>query len=288
MNSRALDLEKQYAEIGTIHDLSSVFEAIAGIQVAQIKDKVVSSTTFFNELWQNYCQLRIDQKEAIGHQPKARPGSVALVAVTSDGGLIGDIDERIIQALLADTRSEAADIFVIGLHGINLLHLADRKATQAFALPDTDHNDLPVSGMADAIGHYETATMYYQQYMSLGQQVVAHIDLFTAVAVLGREQAKTDESIISSRDYLFEPSQRDIVDYMESAMLEIALGQVILESKLAQDASRFTAMSAARHKAAGRRRDLHRALRQVKRAAEDEQAKATVSTLQLLAGNRVF
>ncbi len=280
--SRLLQLEHEYDQITTVQDLTSVFETIASIRVAHIRDKVVSSTTFFTELWQIYRQLRIDQKDSIGRRPTAEPGSFALIAITSDGGLIGDIDERIIKALLRDERSKDADIFVLGLHGINLLHQGDVRAKQAFALPDMEQAEADVGPIAQMVGAYEKATVYYQQYISLSHQAVAQLDLFSAVAVLGQDQQDQQVEVISSHDYLFEPSLLETITYMESAMLEIALGQVILESKLAQHASRFNAMSAAKHKAKLLQHTVNMELHQIKRSAEDEQMKGILSTMRLL------
>lgn len=279
--SKILRLEKEAAQISTIQGLTSVFETIASIRLAKIKDKVISSTLFFDELWQIYSQLRVDQKETIGHHSTAPAGSFALIAVTSDSGLIGDIDQKIIGALLNDERSKHADIFIIGLHGVNLLHEGDVAAKQGFALPDIEKEE-SVSPIAQVIARYEKATLYYQQYVSLAHQQVGQIDLFSAVAVLGKDQEDPSMEVISSRDYLLEPSQDDIISYMESVMLEIALGQVILESKLAQYASRFNAMNGAKIKAKKMQRDTNTALHRLKRSVSDERTKEVLSVMKLL------
>jgi ATP synthase F1 gamma subunit len=279
--SKILRLEKEYAQIGTIQGLTSLFETIASIRLAKIKDKVISSTLFFDELWHIYTQLRIDQKESIGRHPTAPPGSFALIAVTSDGGLIGDIDQKIIKTLLGDERIATADIFVIGLHGINLLHEGDVAAKQGFALPDVE-KAANISPIAQVIAKYEKATLYYQQYISLSHQEVGKIDLFSAVAVLGKDQEDPTMELISSRDYLLEPSQGDIVTYMESVMLEIALGQVILESRLAQYASRFNAMNGAKIKAKQLQREAGMALHRLKRSINDERTKEVLNVMKLL------
>lgn len=279
--SKILQLEKEYAQIGTIQDLSSIFEAIASIHLAKIKDKVVSSTTFFNELWHIYSQLRIDQKESIGRHAAARKGSFAVIAVTSDGGLSGDIDERVIRSLVKNEQARTADVFVIGGHGAGLLAQQGITTKQSFVLPDVEKN-LDVGPMAKVISKYEKATLYYQQYLSLTRQEVAQIDLFTAVSGLGKVSLKQEGEVISSHDYLFEPSQHDIIAYMESVMLEIALGQVILESKLAQYASRFNAMSAAKNKAKDMRGDVNMSLHRAKRAVGDERNKEILSAMKLI------
>lgn len=277
--SRVLGMQKELEQIGTIRGLTSIFEAIASIHIAQIKDKVVSSTKFFDELWGIYAQLRRGEVARIGARPGVKPGSTALVAVTSEGGLIGDIDERIVRAMSKDERMQSADIFVIGGHGVQLLAQRNIRPAKSFELPDVEKN-VDVSQIAEAVSHYENASVYYQTYISLTRQEVAQIDLFTAVAALGKGTDNASE-VISERDYIFEPSIEHVLRYMESVMLEIALGQVVLESKLAQYASRFNTMSAAKSKAKEMAEDLRMDVQRAKRSIGDERTKEIMSAMKL-------
>lgn len=71
--SMSQDLLKQLDEIATIESLTEVFESIASLRIRQIKDRVVSSKTFFTELWQIYAQLRVDPKDRLkSHIPSGR------------------------------------------------------------------------------------------------------------------------------------------------------------------------------------------------------------------------
>ena len=50
--------------------------------------------------------------------------------------------------------------------------------------------------------------------------------------------------MINEWTYIFEPSTYAVVAHLERSMMQIAVSQLILESKLAQYAARFRAMSA--------------------------------------------
>ena len=63
------------------------------------------------------------------------------------------------------------------------------------------------------------------------------------------KEADTDEDIITAKDTIFEPSLDEIAELMEKAMMGLAFSQVILESSLAQAASRFNAMALAKKRA---------------------------------------
>ncbi|HUC20781.1 MAG TPA: F0F1 ATP synthase subunit gamma, partial [Candidatus Polarisedimenticolaceae bacterium] len=85
-----------------------------------------------------------------------------------------------------------------------------------------------------------------------------------------------------SQTYILEPSPKQIITYMESVMVEIALGQVVLESKLAQYASRFNAMYAAKSKAKEMKDDLSLTMHRAKRAFGDERIKEILSGMKML------
>lgn len=282
---RALYVQREVEQISTIKDMTSVFEAIASIHIAQIKDKVMSSTAFFNELWHIYSQLRLGDNDFVEHRKPKITNRQALVIVTSDGGLIGDIDERIVEAMLNHPNHEKADIFVIGSHGAALLNRRGIKPLKVFPLPDADHN-IEVTPMTKIINQYHSATVYYQTYISLLRQEVARIELFSAVAALGKTKNEKFKEVISSRDYIFEPSLNEIITFMETVMLDIALGQIILESKLAQYASRFNAMNQAKNKAKDMQHDLTLELNRAKRSQGDERIKEVLGGMKVMARNK--
>ena len=112
-------------------------------------------------------------------------------------------------------------------------------------------------------------------------QDVKRISLGKAVAERGR-QATVSKEEISERTYIFEPSTFAVVDHLERSMLQITLSQVILESKLAQYASRFRAMSAAHTKADESLQDLHLLFNRAKRGVKDERLKEIINGLRKL------
>lgn len=274
---RPASLQHDFEQIHTIESLTSVFESIASIHISQIKDKVQVSTRFFDELWNIYMQLRASEDELAGLSIQ-RNGRSAIVAITSDGGLIGDIDERIVQVTLRQPHDSNTDLFVIGTHGASLLAQHGVTPTKAFAAPDVEKGE-SARRIAQIIGGYDKATVFYQMYVSLMHQDVAKIDLFNAVQALGAETKDAGE-LISSKTYILEPSAEAIIQHMEGTMVEIALGQVLLESKLAQYASRFNAMFAAKKKAAELRGDLGLQLHRAKRAIGDERIKEILSGMK--------
>ncbi len=276
---RPIVIQQDLERIGTIQDLTSIFEVIASIHISQIKDRVVSSTKFFDELWGVYSQLRSGEDDG-NKLSIQRNGRTAYVVITSDGGLMGDIDERLVRSMQEQKLDDKTDVFAIGSHGAQLLSQRGVKIAKIFKAPNIEKGE-NVHELAKVFGAYAKVTVYYQTYVSLMRQETASIDLFSVVQHLGKGSADSQD-VISSDTYILEPSPQKIIGYMEAVMVEIALGQVVLESKLAQYASRFNAMYAAKSKAKEMSDDLALMLHRAKRSLGDERIKEILSGMKML------
>jgi F0F1-type ATP synthase gamma subunit len=62
-------------------------------------------------------------------------------------------------------------------------------------------------------------------------------------------QSSDSGDYITAQDTIFEPSIDEIADLIEKTMMTLAFSQAILESSLAQNASRFNAMAVAKKRA---------------------------------------
>lgn len=110
-------------------------------------------------------------------------------------------------------------------------------------------------------------------------QDVKRIELASAVTQKGSDADKPDE-VISESNYIFEPSTYDVVDHLERSMMQIAMSQLILNSKLAQYASRFRAMSASHTRADEAKAELRLAYNRAKRGIKDERLKESINGMK--------
>ena len=245
---RANVIQKETEEISTVEDLTGVFESIASTQVAKIKDKVQLSKDFFQLLWQRYSSIRVDENSRITKRARDRENQrKVFVIISAEGGLSGDIDHRLIETMLKDYDYATTDIVVLGSHGANQLRDRGIPYIRYFKVPESE-TYIDVTPVIDAIHGYSAITIYYEEYVSLGVQDIKTIDLHSSIQAMSKE-ADTDEDIITAKDTIFEPSLDEIAELMEKAMMGLAFSQVILESSLAQAASRFNAMALAKKRA---------------------------------------
>lgn len=279
------DIEREEKAIGTLVELTGVFEGIASMRIAQIKNQVLEATAFFNDLWHIYSQLRVDSLFRFGRSQSDEEviNKDLYIIITAEGGFSGDIDQKLVKYMIDNYDKEKHDILVIGHHGA--LQLAQRGISyiKYFKLPTKDKN-INVAPIINYVQKYKKTTVFYQQYVSLMVQDVRRIELSAAVAEQGKETTKAEE-IITSDNTIFEPSTYMVVDHLESSMMRIAMGQLILDSKLAQYASRFRAMSASHTRAEESKTDLHMEYNRSKRAIKDQRLKEIINGLRKAGAN---
>lgn len=278
---RPQEIAKEVGTMQTIVKLTSVFEGIASMHIAQIRSKVLESQEFFSELWHIYSQLRVDNTFHFGrgHGMAKVLDKELFVAITAEGGFSGDIDQRLIKWMLSQYDKSKQDIVVIGHHGAIQLAQQGVEFKKYFKLPEQDSN-MNVEPLVKEIQKYKSCNVFYQQYVSLATQDVKNLNLSSAVQELSRQELSTSTDVITDENYIFEPSPFALVDHLERSMMQITLSQVILESKLAQYASRFRAMSAAHQKGNDSLFDAQMQYNRAKRAVKDERLKETINSLR--------
>jgi F-type H+-transporting ATPase subunit gamma len=243
---RASTIQKETEQITTVEDLTGVFESIASTQVAKIKNKVELSKEFFRLLWQRYSSIRIDPKYRITNREQEGTKKV-FVIISAEAGLSGDIDQRLIETMLQNYDKATTDIVVLGSHGASQLKQRGIPFVRYFQVPESD-SYLDVTPIIDAIAPYSKVTIYYEEYASLGVQDIKTIDPISSMRSMSQE-ADQDEDIMTDAETIFEPSLDEIAFQMETTMMSLVFSQTILESSLAQDASRFNAMAMAKKRA---------------------------------------
>jgi F-type H+-transporting ATPase subunit gamma len=245
---RAKIIQEESAQIDTVENLTGAYESVSSTRVAKVKSRVELSKEFFDLLWRRYSSIRIDPNSRITHRPQAPEGAKKVfVIISAEAGLSGDIDQRLIETMMKDYDKSTTDIIVLGSHGANQLKQRGIAFSRYFQVPESE-NYIDVSPVMEAISSYSKVTIYYEEYVSLGVQGIKTIDLISSIQAMSAE-ADQEDDIITANDTIFEPSLEEIAGIMEEAMMRLAFSQAILESSLAQDASRFNAMAAAKERA---------------------------------------
>jgi F0F1-type ATP synthase gamma subunit len=169
---------------------------------------------------------------------------------------------------------------VIGHHGAQQLDQQKIKYNIYFDMPKKDY--INVEPLMLEIKKYRKSRVFYQSYTSLTQQEIKDLDLGEVVSRMGKivDLDTVDEEKITERNYIFEPSPYAVTSHLETSILRLTLAQFIYDSRLAQLASRFKAMTAAKERAVETSNELHMQYNRAKRAMVDVRLKESLAGLK--------
>ena len=262
---RANIIEKDITSIGTLKNLTNVFESLASNQVAKVKHRAGLGHEFFQMIWKYYTAIRVDPKKRLLNRPETN-GRTVFILISAEAGLSGDLDVRTIDAMQIKYSPETTDIIVLGSHGANQLSQREIPYIKFFQTPESD-GFINVEPIINIVKDYSRIVVYYAEYISLGQQEVRTVDLLSQIQEMGEN---FEEGVITDDDTIFEPSLNEIALRMEATMMNLALSQTILQSKLAQAASRFNAMTVAEDRASELLGDYKLEFHRAKRSENDK------------------
>lgn len=279
---RPVELKSQEASMRTIVSLTSAFESLSSMKIMQTKSKVLISNQFFDEVWQIYKQIRVDVMFNFGREEhESHNGREVLILIMAPAGLMGDIDQRLIRKFREYYNPELHDIIVIGRHGAQQLDQNHIKYNLYFDLPKKDY--INVDPLLVEIKRYSKSRVFYQDYISLSQQEIRSIDVSEAISMMGKTvdiEADQDDEKITERNYIFEPTSYAVAAHLETAIVRLMLSQFIYDSRLAQLASRFKAMTAAKERSIETANDLHIQYNRAKRTLVDTRLRESLSALK--------
>ncbi|HEU0266624.1 MAG TPA: F0F1 ATP synthase subunit gamma [Candidatus Saccharimonadaceae bacterium] len=278
---RPLEIKAEETSVRSVVSLTSALESLSSMQIAKTKNKVLISNQFFDEVWNIYKQIRVDELFNFGRTEEQKPiDKELLILITAKGGLSGDIDQRLIRAFLDHYDAARNDVLVIGHHGALKLKQSHVDYQHYFDLPEHDY--INVDPLMEIVKRYARSRIFYQNYISLSQQDIKNVDLSEVVSSKGRvaDLSTISKDLISEKTYIFEPSSYQVAAYLENSILRLTIEQFIYDSRLAQVASRFKAMSAAKERSIDNATQLHTEYNRAKRTQVDTRLKESLAGLK--------
>ncbi len=280
---RPLEIKGEEASVRSVVSLTSALETLSSMQIAKTKNKVLISNQFFDEVWNIYKQIRVDVMFNYGRSVDEKPiNKELLILITAKGGLSGDIDNRLIRKFMEHYDETKNDVLVIGHHGTLKLKQSHVDYTYYFDLPEHDY--INVDPLMEITKKYAKSRIFYQNYISLSQQEIKEVDLSDVVSSKGRvaDIATLGDDMVTEKTYIFEPSSYAVAAYLENSILRLTISQFIYDSRLAQVASRFKAMSAAKERSITNAAELHTEYNRAKRSQVDTRLKESMAGLKKL------
>jgi len=196
---------------------------------------------------------------------------ILLVLLSSDRGLAGGFNVNMIRKTLERLRSwegKEVEVICIGRRGAQAMKKAGKNIIASFtditAAP-TYKDTLPIGRLiVDEFtkGTYEQVFVAYTDFVSAIAQQPTIFPLLPLGALepskeLGNvSQTSTPQMPVGAREYMFEPSPSEVLNFLLPKLIETMLYQAVLESAASEHSARMMAMRSASDAASDMIHDL--------------------------------
>jgi F-type H+-transporting ATPase subunit gamma len=269
------EISRRIKSVGNTKKMTKAMEMVAAAKTRKAVESVLKTRAFSNLSWETVvylANLSLQREEPMHPLLAKRPkiGRVAVVVITSNRGLCGGYNS----ALLAKVRDSLkvhdhpTDFILLGKKGVALVKQGYEVAAEFIKEDSVEKIDdiRPLVGMAiDSFlkGKYDRVMVAYTDFVSASKQIPRIKQLLPVqidqgdqyLGVIGPDQtigltkqmaeAKqashlTKEGFV--HDFIFEPSEKEVMDRIVSRLIEMQLFQAVLEANASEHSARMMAM----------------------------------------------
>lgn len=251
LDSRQLKTNFEFLE--TIRSLCVAYEQISVMKMKKIKDAVLYTRSFYDELSEVYFQMKKTYKNQIMTLAKKNkikdPEKLLLmgknektvdILLSANNKLYGDILNKVFYKFIDETKNQNTDLVIIGRLGKGLYDdLGLKKDYSYFEIPDTDLTVNDLKPVINNIIKYSKINVFFGRYDSFFSQLAINKNI-TGNIVIGNSQ-----ELKENKYYYFEPNLEKILLFFETQIFSNFFKQTAYEGQLARYASRISAMEQA-------------------------------------------
>lgn len=283
------------SSVKSTRQITSAMKMVSAAKLRRAQDKIVRLRPYANKLHEilvNLSQSLADQEIENVYGRVSSPEKILIVVITSNRGLCGAFNSSIIR----EVRRVIAEIYYEQFKKGNVRILAigkkgfDYLKKQKF-LHAAEHNDLlnevtfeRISVVAENLmksfvqGEFDRIDIIYNHFKNAAVQIVTN-EVFLPV-----ETSDANGKTALPVDYIYEPDKQAIIQELIPKSLKIQFYKAVLDSYVAENGARMTAMHKATDNATTMIRDLTLQYNKARQAAITSQILEVVSGAEALKG----
>ncbi len=246
-------LKTNFEFLETIRSLCVAYEQISVMKMKKIKNAVLYTRSFYDELSEVYLQMKETYKHQVLDLAKknkiTNPEKLLLmgknektvaVLLSANNKLYGDILNKVFYKFIEETKNQNIDLVVIGRLGKKMYDdLGLKKAYIYFEIPDTDLTVVDLKPVINNIIKYSKINVFFGRYESFFSQLALNKN------ISGDIMMGNDRDLKENKFYYFEPNLEKILLFFETQIFSNFFKQTAYEGQLARYASRISAMEQA-------------------------------------------
>lgn len=276
------EIRNRIASVSSTMQITSAMKMVSAAKLKKAQDAITMMRPYSSTLKQLIQNLSssLDCDSQNPYSQGRSKKSILLVSITSNRGLCGAFNTNIIkrtkQLAGEDYKDKKVSLMTIGKKGSEILSKTGKVVSSHDNLFDNlNYNDvgkiaqLVMDNFEEKI--YDEVVLIYNRFKNAATQIV-QVEPF--LPIIPSEETETS----SNTDYIFEPSQAEIVNELLPKSLKIQLFKALRDSFASEHGARMTAM----HKATDNATDLRDQLKLTYNKAR--QAAITNEILEIVGG----
>jgi F-type H+-transporting ATPase subunit gamma len=275
------EIRNRIASVSSTMQITSAMKMVSAAKLKKAQDAITAMRPYSDKLTELIQNL---SGSISGDTPnpftQERPTKNTLVvAITSNRGLCGGFNSNIIKAVtqyVNDQTNEKVSVMTLGKKGNDILAKTNTIASNDNSIFDdlsfTESSDIAQSFMDSfAAKEYDKVVVLYNRFKNAATQIVTTETLLPIIS-------KKVELETSSTDYIFEPTQEEIVNQLLPKSIKMQLFKALRDSFASEHGARMTAM----HKATDNATEMRDQLKLTYNKAR--QASITNEILEIVGG----
>jgi ATP synthase F1 gamma subunit len=280
--------------LNSLKDLAESYEEIAVIRMQKIKDSVLKTRDFLQDLSDVFIDLKSsydrEVRELIAKRKTGdktilpllqKNGKTLLVYLSSNGRLYGSVTQKTYKLFIQDLKkpeNEKGDILIIGNAGKEMYESsASARPFTYFEIPDVGVDLAHIKQLMQKFLQYERVHVYYGKF----DNVVNQTPIGTSITGENIFESEVVETINREDRFIFEPTLEKIFYFFETQIIANLFSQTLLENQLARHASRVNAMEEALIHIEEESKKLIRAKNVIKHQMQNRKQLETIAGLTL-------
>jgi len=276
------EIRNRIASVSSTMQITSAMKMVSAAKLKKAQDAITAMRPYSDKLTELIQALSAsaDTDQPNPYTVVRQEEKILLVAITSNRGLCGAFNTNVIKETLRLSKEEfegkTVELVTIGKKGSDILS----KSLPFKSSHDNVFDDLTFDNTAKvaesimeafAGAEYDKVVLIYNRFKNAATQLIT-VEPFLPIV------SESSEEETSNGDYLFEPSQAEIIDELLPKSLKIQLFKAIRDSLASEHGARMTAM----HKATDNATELRDQLKLTYNKAR--QAAITNEILEIVGG----
>jgi F-type H+-transporting ATPase subunit gamma len=272
------EVRNRIVSVNSTQQITKAMKMVAAAKLRRAQDGILQMRPYAQKLSEMLLTVSSGAESASDSPLKTVRAveKVLIIVVTSDRGLCGAFNTNVIKATLqlidqkysVQAAKGNVEIFSIGKKGAESLVRRGFTVNTAYTDLFTRLNFVNVKSAAEGImkdfseGRYDAVDLVYNEFKNVATQII-HADPYLPIV----SENKSTRVKKTEVNYIFEPSEEEILAELIPKSLKIQLYRAVLESNASEQGARMTAMDKATENAQELLKELRLVYNRTRQAA---------------------